>query len=267
MGAGLSNLMSFDPVFNAVVRAKFTATMEAVARELIDIDYHSGAAFVRTPVIYPSGSNAVVRVTQLGVSDTFFVTDLGLGYQEAELMGSSLIYARHARTIAENAGINFDSEAFFVAETSRDQLAGAIATVANCSQEAVALAAYKIAERRASDLGEELYERLIRIFTPPKVAKNVAIFGASNVEHHVSAMVTIAKRPAIFEPVANHPTSIAFANSKFHDLALLEQPPIQIAVVRKKKELGTYLNLLGQVAHVIETDVSDDRISRLARAA
>jgi hypothetical protein len=245
--------------------ARFRATVDAVTRELVGVEYHSGSAFVRTPLIYPSGAGVVIRVA--GGAERFHVTDLGLGYQEAELMGTSLVYARHARSIAESAGIKFDSEAFFVVEAARAQLAGAIATVANCSHEAVALAAYKMAERSSSDIGEQLYERLVKIFTSSKVLRNAPIYGASNIEYHVSSLVRVSKTPAVFEPVANHPTSIAFANSKFHDLALLEQPPIQIAIVRKKKDLGTYHNLLAQVAHVVEADVSDDTIFRLAEAA
>jgi hypothetical protein len=259
--------MTIADTFKAMAADRLKKTVDAVAQELVGVDYHSGAAFVRTPLMYPSGANVVIRVNE-GPKDDFHVTDFGLGYQEAELMGTSLIYTRHARPIAENSGIGFDSEAFFVSWASREQLAGAIATVANCSQEAVGLAAYKMAERRASDLGEELYERLVRIFSAPRVAKNAQFYGASNIEYHVAALVRSEdKKTAIFEAVANHPTSIAFANSKFHDFALLEQPPIQIAVVRKKKDLGTYHNLLAQVAHVIETDVSDDRIVRLTKAA
>jgi hypothetical protein len=192
---------------------------------------------------------------------------MGLGYHEAELMGASLIYSRHARSIAENAGISFDAHAFFIVEVAREQLAGAIATVGNCSQEAVALAAYKLAERSASDVAEELYERLVRIFTPPRVAKNAPVIGASNTEYHVAALVQGQKRPAVFEAVSAHHTSVFAANSKFHDLALLEKPPVAIAVVRKKKELGTYLGLLSQTANVIETDVTDERITQLTKAA
>jgi hypothetical protein len=244
---------------------RFRSTIEAVVMELVHAEFRGGNVFIRTPVLYPSGATVVVRVDDAG--KTFFVTDMGAGYQEADMMGASLIYARHARAIAESAGIRFDNEAFFVIEASREQLPGAIATVANCSQEAVGLAAYKLSERRASDVAELLYDRLVRIFTLPKVAKNASIIGASNTEYNVAALVTLDKRPAVFEAVANHPASIVFANSKFHDFALLERPPVSIAVVRKKKELGTYHNLLAQVAHVIETDVSDERISKIARAA
>jgi hypothetical protein len=256
--------MTVTDDIRAAAAFKLKSTIDAVAQELVGVEYHSGAAFVRTPLMYPSGANVVIRVIEHG--PIFDVTDMGLGYQEGELMGTSLVYARHARAIADNAGVRFDSEAFFFSEATREQLSGAIATVANCSQEAVALAAYKMAERRASDAAEQLHERLVRLFTPSKVVKNAAIYGASNTEYHVASLVRVEQKAAVFEPVANHPTSIAFASSKFHDLALLEQPPIQVAVVRKKKDLGTYHNLLAQVAHVIESDVSDDRIVRLAKA-
>jgi hypothetical protein len=258
-------------IFSVMAESKtiahaFTSTLESVVRQLARFEQRGESAFIHVPVLYPSGAGVVVRVDD-SRNGKFFVTDMGLGYQEAEMMGASLIYLRHAKHIAENAGIQFDSEAFFVIQTTREQLAGAIATVANCSQEAVALAAYKLAERRATDVAETLYERLVRIFTPPKVEKNAPIFGASNTEYHFAAVVTVVKKPAVFEAVANHPTSIAFASSKFHDLALLERPPTSVAVVRKKKELGTYHNLLAQVANVIEIDEPDERIEKLARAA
>jgi hypothetical protein len=253
-------------VESETLAASFRVTLESVMRQLARFDQRGETAFINVPVLYPSGSGVVVRVDDSG-DGRFFVSDMGLGYQEAEMMGAALIYARHAKHIAENAGIQFDSEAFFVAKGTREQLAGAIATVANCSQEAVALAAYKLAERRATDVAETLYERLVRIFTPPKVAKNASLFGASNTEYHFAAIVTLTEKPTAFEAVANHATSIAFASSKFHDLALLDQPPTAVAVVRKKKELGTYHNLLSQVANVIEVDEPDERIEKLARAA
>jgi len=220
----------------------FSATVENAARELVSAEFHNGSAFIRTPILYPSGSTVVVRVDDNGKS--YFVSDFGMGYQEADLMGASLIYGRHARTIAEMAGIRFDSEAFFVIEVSREQLAGAIATIANCSQEAVALAAYKLADRRSADLAELLYDRLVRIFTPKNVLKNAPVFGASQTEYNVTALVTSDKKPAVFEAVSNHPSSIVFANSKFHDLALLETPPVSIAMVQEKG-IGHLSQLVG----------------------
>jgi hypothetical protein len=50
--------------------------------------------------------------------------------------------------------------------------------------------------------------------------------------------------------------------SRFLSIRRLQSPWSE-----KKKELGTYHNLLAQVANVIETDVSDECIAKLARAA
>jgi hypothetical protein len=90
---------------------------------------------------------------------SLFVTDMALGYQEADLMDAALTYARHACSIAEHSGIHFDSVSFFV-EVDGEQLSGAITAVANCSCEAVALAAYKLSDppdrRRGSDVAEKL---------------------------------------------------------------------------------------------------------------
>lgn len=87
---------------------------------------------VATDADYPNGTSVVVRV--LDGYPNFLVSDMGLGYEEAEMMGASSIYMRNARSIAEAAGVRFDNQAFFVLEASREQLAGAIVTIANRSQ-------------------------------------------------------------------------------------------------------------------------------------
>jgi hypothetical protein len=57
-----------------------------------------------------------------------------------------------------------------VVEASHGQLPG----VANCSHEATALAAYKLAERKSVDETERLYERLITIF-PKRMSLKMSI--------------------------------------------------------------------------------------------
>jgi hypothetical protein len=98
--------------------------------------------------MYPSGTTVVVRIEQ--GENKFFVSDFGLGFQEAELMGADLLYARHAHPIAETNGVRFDNQAFFILEASRDQLPGAVVTIANCSHEATVRAADTLAEKTFS---------------------------------------------------------------------------------------------------------------------
>src|SRR5579883_550486 len=109
--------------------ATFAAIAEDVARQLVTVEHRPIGSFIKTPLLYPSGSTVVVRVYES--ASRYFVTDDGLGYQEAELLGASHIYARHARVIADNAGVRFDSQAFFVLEVPRDRLPGAVVSIAN----------------------------------------------------------------------------------------------------------------------------------------
>jgi hypothetical protein len=190
-----------------------------------------------------------------------------MGFEESEMMGASSVYLRHAKAVAEQAGVAFDQRAFFVLEVPESQLAGAVTTIANCSQEAVAIATYKAAERKVAEDAERLYKRLVGVFTSKSVTRDVEVVGASNTKWHVTTMVQFDHKSAIFEPVNKHHASIVNASAKFHDIAQLDVSPKRIAVVRSKAELGTYLGVLSQAANVVEESVADSTIVRLAQAA
>jgi hypothetical protein len=245
----------------------FKKMVDEASRQLVSTEHHAGSSFVRLPLLYPSGANVVVKVDSH--DSGFFVSDAGFGYQEADMMGGALIYARHGRSIADNAGVRFDNQAFFVVEASRDQLPGAVVTIANCSQEAAALAAYKIAERKTHDDEEALYERLVRIFPKANVAKHVEIIGSSMTKWPVAVLVKTSALPnqAIFESVAKHHSSVYSATAKFHDIARLERAPKCVAVVRHKAEFGPWLGLLAQAASVIDETVDDNGFVQFVEAA
>jgi hypothetical protein len=245
---------------------KFKKLVDDVAREIVATEHRTGGSFIRTPLMYPSGTTVVVRIEQ--GDNRFFVSDFGLGYQESELMGAGLLYARHAHPIAETNGVRFDNQAFFILEASRDQLPGAVVTIANCSQEATMRAADALAEKTFEDSKARLYERLVKIFTPKIVVKNFEVTGASHQKWRVSTIVNVpGTLPTIFEPVTKHANSVASASMKFSDIALREDAPARVAVVQKRSEFGPLLTVLSRSASVIEDDTSSDRIKQLARAA
>jgi hypothetical protein len=259
----------------ATLRAeKFRELIESVAHEIVATEHHVGGSFIRTPLLYPSGATVVVRIEQ--GDNRYFVSDWGLGYQETDLYGAGSFYMRHARAIADKAGVGFDNQAFFIMEAPREQLAGAVVTIGNCSQEAAIRAADALAERTFEDNKERLYERLVSVFakkvgpTTKVVTKNAKVVGYSSTEWPIATLVKLpgANRQTIFEPVTKHHNSVAHATMKFHDIALLgQEAPSRIAVVHKKKEFGTYLGVLSQAANVVDEDVSDDTIVRLSEAA
>jgi hypothetical protein len=243
--------------------APHTRLIESVASQLVSIEHRADGALITTPLMYPSGSLAIVRVDVLG-RDRHFVTDMGMGYLEAEMMGTALIYARNALLIAERSGMHFDHHAFSLMDVSRDRLPGAIVTLANASQQAVAVAAYKQAEKRIAEDEERLYERLVKVFTAPHVNRGVPIVGASNTTWRVSNVVRLERKVTVFEPVSRHPNSVTTAATKFHDLARLDDPPNRVAVVENKEGMGTYLGVLAQAANVITRDAPDGTLQRLA---
>jgi hypothetical protein len=253
---------------------KFIELIDAVAKQLVATEHDDSGSFIRTPLTYPSGALVVVRVH--GTDDRFFVSDWGLGYQEADLNGSASFYTRHARTIAEKAGVGFDNQAFFVMEASREQLVGAVVTIANCSQEAAVRALDSLAEKTFEDSKERLYERLVSVFqkkvgtSQRVVTKNVRIIGQSSTEWPIATIVKLpgSTKATIFEPVTKHHHSVASATMKFNDIARLgNDAPARVAMVHNKKEFGTLLGVLSQAASVVDDDVPDATIERLASAA
>ncbi|SMF50437.1 hypothetical protein SAMN02982917_2587 [Azospirillum oryzae] len=246
--------------------------VDEAARSLSAVRHDEDASYLRTPVMYPGGSMVVIRVAAVGAgsgpsADRFIVSDMGLGRQEADLMGAAPLFARWAPKVAERAGVSFDHRDFFLMEVARPQLAGAVATIAACSQEAVQLTAFKLAERRQQDATERLYERLVTVFSRDRVAKDVEVLGASNTPWHVATLVSADGHKAVFEPVANHPTAIAAAVTKFFDIAQLENGPARIAVVRNKEAFGTKLAVIAGAAKVVDESIPDAALHRLAEAA
>lgn len=240
--------------------------LNSVLRELVSLDERPDGAYVGTPLLYPSGASVVVRVA--GGPDRYLVSDFGSGFQEADMIGATTQFARHARGVAADAGVGFDEHAFFVIEIAKDQLAGAVVAIANCSLQAVSIAAYKLAEKSKSDAAELLYQRLIRVFPPVAVDRDVELRGSSNHPWHFATTVSLeGVRRAIFEPVAPVHVSVVTAAAKFQDIAGLDRPPSRNVVVVEKEGFGTWLTLLSQAANVIERRAPDAKFRQLATAA
>ena len=239
---------------------EFQKTVDAVARQLVAVKHRGGMSFITTPMTYPSGTSVVVRIADGGTD--FFVSDFGAGYAEAEMMGGTATYVRQARGISDASGIDFDSHSFFIVHADQNRLPGAVTLVANCSRDAVAATAFAIAERRVAEDSNALYDRLVHVFTPPRVSRDVEIMGRSTTKWHFAALVQ-GPRPAVFEPVSSHHSSVFAAATKFDDLASLDDPPSRVAVVRSKEELKSYLAVISRHASVIETRVPDATISAL----
>jgi hypothetical protein len=151
-----------------------------------------------------------------------------------------------------------------VAEAAESQLPSVVTIVANCSNEATAMSAYKAAEKKYSDDSEILFKRIALVFPEQKIAKNAELAGSSSHKWKFAAAVDLNHHRAIFEPVSRHYNSVVSASAKFHDIARLENPPKRVAMVKDKRQLGDFLNVLAQSASVVEYGADDDTIQRVA---
>lgn len=237
--------------------------VDGVARALASVRHARDASFISLPVLYPSGSMAVIRIDPHR-DGRYLVSDMGLGFEEADLMGAGRLFAHAAPTVAVRAGVHFDRQSFSLG-VRRDQLVGAVSVVAACSQEAVQLAAFRLDEKKKADAADRLCERLYRLFTPANVERGASIVGASNTAWTVTALVHADGHRAVYEPVSEHPNSVASVLTKFVDLNQLDHPPARIAVVRNKEMLGTRLALIATAGNVVEEGVSDQILGRLAQ--
>ncbi len=247
------------------VDTKFSGIVDEVARAIVSTEHFGSGSLIKVPLMYPSGSGVVVQITQH--QDRFFVTDMGFGHQEADMIGAGLLYTNSAKGLAEHYGIRFDNQAFFVAEASRDQLAGATTVVANCSAEAAALATYRAAERRYEEDNDVLYRKLVTVFPKTAVERDVDFIGSSTHKWKIATIVKRQDNIVLFEPVTKNTTSVVTAAAKFHDIARLENPPRRIAVVRNKDEFGNLINILTQAGTVMDFEASKDTVLKLATAA
>lgn len=239
--------------------------VEEAVKKLVRIEEFIGATLVSMPVLYPSGASVMLEIS--GDHDQYFVSDRAGGYLEAELMGGQRIYAREAARAASGAGIGFDGRNMFFAEAQMSSLPAVMKVVAHCSQIAANSCALRMSEKIKSDIGQRLYERLVAVFSEPRVARDVEVVGASTHDWRVSAVVSGPHKKVVFDAVTPHPTSAVWTAAKFGDIARLDPPPSRVAVVSSRKDVGDMIGVISPSATaIIELTASNDAFERLEAA-
>jgi hypothetical protein len=221
---------------------------EAVARALVETNVKGGSAFISTPLLYPSGSHAVIRMD--GTGDRWFVSDDGYGYLEADMMGGSATFRRIAKPLADRAGVKFDERCFFVLEVDRDALPGAVITISNVSKQAVERTAFAVEERRIAISRDVFEQRLTAAFGARAVTHHVTFIGASGKDWDVDVGITSdGKIRRLFEFVTPRSASIAAAVMKFTDIRAAVGAPKTAAVLSDRAHTEAPLvALLSRVA-------------------
>ncbi len=237
-----------------------------ISRGLASTEVFGGRAYIRTPMLLPSGASVVVVIEPEGAG-RFRITDLGQGHEEAEALGFGRIYRRQAEDMAALQGLMADQGALWLKDLERDHLEGATMTLASVVLRTMERAILRAGDRRPQTAVDRLIARLTRLFPGRQVRPEAEVRGSSTHAWQVDAMVTTERGLALFDFVSPAPVSVAFAAAKFHDIALLDNAPARIAVVRRKDAFGDLLPVVAQAAKIVQEDASDETFERLAAAA
>jgi hypothetical protein len=201
--------------------ARFTPDDAAreIVKSLVSSETTDGKVFISTPVMYPSGAHAVVRVD--GMNDRWFVSDDGYGAQEADMMGASSTFRRIAKTVADRSGVGFDQRFLFVVEATRAELPGAVAIVANASAEAVRRTAIRQEEIRYA-VSRETFDRKVDIaFRGQTIVRQPEISGSSGHAWEFSAGIERQGNIIyLLDLVRPRPNAVYASVSKFTDVLI-----------------------------------------------
>lgn len=241
--------------------------VSAVVERLMPFrDSEGGRVMINVPATYPSGASVVVELEQN--ADRIWVSDMGMGLVEAELMAAQESYQRLARAKAEEFGIGYDNSAMFVLWAQSSELEAAIVCVANASAQASADAVRHAAEVQSRNQSAVVYERIKEVFRECTVSRSFKIDGkrstweAHNVVHFPNS------RRAVFEPMTMNPNSISSKYLMFSDLLDSNAERYSLnAVVEDVKNLDARAQMVGDVANIINLGASDSEFKKYVDAA
>lgn len=237
----------------------------AVGRLMVLQSVPGGRVLLNVPVTYPSGSSTVVEIERNG--DKIWVSDMGMGLVEAEMMSAQDSYQQLAHGKADEFGVSYDGSAMFVLWAPIDRIEAAIVCVANASARAAIDAvrhASEVQHKRQEDI---VFQRVKLAFGEARVARTAEISGKRTAWPAHNVVILSSARRAIFEPMSKHPNSVSSKFLMFSDIRDNDQKISLNVVVENIKMLDAKAMMVGDVANIVEIGASDDTFRRYGRVA
>ncbi|AMU95077.1 hypothetical protein AOA14_10720 [Sphingopyxis terrae subsp. terrae NBRC 15098] len=254
--------MAFEQISADDIR---DAGIRKAVSSLVRASSWGNAYLISVPLVYPSGTTVGVKVTPH--QGAYIVSDFGLGWREAEGYEAQRSFGAHAGRIKDEVGVEYNASHEFQMRATERQLTSAIRRVAYASHRAAVKAFHSLPEACEQEIGAALFQRLRETFGNEKVAGELKLAGASNIEWPFAAQVVQGKRRVVFDVISPQWTSVVAAKSKFSDVRHLGPNTIPIAVVDSLDAMGKWLPLISQEAEVIEDDASADELRRVVAEA
>lgn len=224
---------------------------------------------VPTTTLLPGGELATVLIRP-DEGGRFFVSDNGAGREAALNRGVLSVGAgakRRAKRIAEAGGLQVDGDAFVLRHVAQAQLASAVSYVADASRAWAEYIVEQSTKARVAEVAEIVWEKLERAYTARRVKRRPSVLGASTTQYEFDFAVEIeGNRTALFEIVSPSMQSIAFAHTKFSDVARAHDDWLREAIVEDISQWPSdHTSLLAQVASHIRS--ANEDWANLPRAA
>lgn len=246
----------------------FVRMVREAALRLATTSIEEDGAYIATSSTYPSGAYVTVRVTYDGRQ--CFVSDMGYAAHEAEMLGATpQQFSYRARQVADEFGIGFDNNSFFVVEVPLDRIEGAARTIATASLKAAVIVESLMAQQADDNDKLLLIDRLRHAFGADRVDTEVEVVGASGHKWVITGRAIGFSRPVYFDCGRRNHTSVVNIYSKFNDLKRLDVPQTGVVAILGATRLQRdFREMLEQtVDGVIEIESDDSTYQSFALAA
>lgn len=235
---------------------------------MVSSTFVQGRFRVEMPVLMASGSAAAVTVWQEGNGETFMVSDDGASLFEVMAGAfSETLFRRVARERCERYGAFFDGGSMIYVRVSAEKLRGAIVSMANLMKEVVDVTIERSISQKAPQIDLELWDKLDKVFGGQNVERKAHLAGESTALHEFSAIVKADDFIIAFDTFSAQGNSINSVYVKMSDIRRGDTPPRSVAVTKRLSDIGPKLNLITSVSQVIEINVGNEVLERLALAA
>jgi ribosome-binding protein aMBF1 (putative translation factor) len=132
--------------------AMLQKAVEQAVMELVRFEHGRDQSVIHLPIWLPNGTGITVTVRRTG--SLVEVSDDGAAYGEAEDAMMHKSFARNAPDFATPLGVTYEAKAFSIRDVSLDNIAGAVAMVAEAAKRTFDVTVERAAERKTAEVNE-----------------------------------------------------------------------------------------------------------------
>lgn len=248
-----------------MIDASFRDSIQSATSQMVGVVSDGNVLSVRTGSMFPSGAPVTVDVRE--ETGSCIVTDGGRARLESELLGASTrLFTTQGQLVSEQLGVDFDHDSFFILKVELSRVLGAIKVIGTASLKAATLTEARVSEQAEKNDRADLIDRLLGVFGPERVTRDLEVIGASTHSWTFAGSVTSDQRSVLFDCTGPKHVAVYSAHAKFSDIARLgENAPKRVIAYSQRYDLkNDYRNLLQQTANLMTIEEQDTTYEKIA---